>query len=64
MSKWKKDEVYIIEHQNRTRVIDIVKDQFLGEGSYSKLSTPDDAALEQCHTIALNAWDDEVKQPG
>ena len=49
-----------MEQGNRTRGIDIVKDQLLDEGPYSELRvqiTLDNAVLKQYHTITLNAWD-------
>lgn len=49
-----------MEQWNRTRGIDIVRDQLLGEGPYPHLRiqiTLHDAILQQCHTIALNSWD-------
>lgn len=59
-----KDEALIMEQWNRTRGIDIVQDQWLGEGLNSELRvqiTLD--VLKQYHTVSLNAWD-KVGQQG
>lgn len=48
-----------MEQGNRTRGIDAVSDQLLGEDPYSELRVEmalEDALLEQCRAIALNAW--------
>ena len=37
-----------------------VKDEVLGEGRYSDIQEQiqfDDTAIEQCHLVALRAWD-------
>ena len=47
-----------MEQQNRTRGIDIVKGQLLGESQYSELRAqimPDDDILAQWYTIDLSA---------
>ena len=56
---WCKDEASIMEQGNRTRGIDAVSDLLLGEDPYSELRVEmalEDALLEQCRAIALNAW--------
>ena len=56
---WCKDEASIMEQGNRTRGIDAVSDQLLGEDPYSELRVEmalEDALLELCRAIALNAW--------
>lgn len=66
LTVWPSTIMADIEQQNGNRDIDTVKDQLLEEGPNSELSTDnlyDDAVLEQCHTIALNAWD-KVEQQG
>lgn len=50
-----------MEQCDRTRVINIVKNQLLDEGQYADLQITD-ATLEQCHTAALNAWDKVEQQ--
>lgn len=51
------EEAVNIEPQSGVRGMNIPKDQLLGEQWSSEGMQSDDATVEQCHLVALRAWD-------
>ena len=55
-----------MKQHNRPGRVNIPKGQLQGEGEYAELQLQilfDDLTLDQCLTVALNAWD-KVEQQG